>query len=180
MVIIIEGPDNVGKSTLIRNIKNHYNKNIIANLAYSNVKQATPHEHINYSKLLYKNMFELCNFQSKVLNNIMILDRSHIGEMVYSPLYRNYSGDYVLDIEKEFDLSNYFLITLTDLAENLIDRDDGLSHSINVSDKNKELELFLESTTKSLIKHKFVMNINGLNITQVFNKVIDFIEYNKG
>ena len=31
----------------------------------------------------------------------LIFNRSHLGETVYSPLYRGYSGDYVFDIEKK-------------------------------------------------------------------------------
>ena len=122
-------------------------------------------------------MFKCCRFQTEVIGNSIIVDRSHIGEMVYSPLYRNYSGDYVLDIEKQYNTDNFYLIVLTDRAENLISRDDGLSHSTDIDKKNEELELFREAFQKSNIKNKYMMNIEGHNENEVLNKVLDYITY---
>lgn len=122
-------------------------------------------------------MFKTCRFQTEVICNSTIVDRSHIGEMVYSPLYRNYSGDYVLDIEKQYNTDNFYLIVLTDRAENLISRDDGLSHSTDIDKKNEELELFREAFQKSNIKNKYMMNIEGHNENEVLNKVLDYITY---
>lgn len=122
-------------------------------------------------------MFKTCRFQTEVICNSTIVDRSHIGEMVYSPLYRNYSGDYVLDIEKQYNTNNFYLIVLTDRAENLISRDDGLSHSTDIDKKNEELELFREAFQKSNIKNKYMMNIEGHNENEVLNKVLDYITY---
>lgn len=122
-------------------------------------------------------MFKTCRFQTEVICNSTIVDRSHIGEMVYSPLYRNYSGDYVLDIEKQYNTDNFYLIVLTDRAKNLISRDDGLSHSTDIDKKNEELELFREAFQKSNIKNKYMMNIEGHNENEVLNKVLDYITY---
>lgn len=176
-VILIEGPDNVGKSTLIRNLKNKLNDEVFLTLSFANVKQNSPEEHIEYSKELYDNMFKFCRFQTEIIGNSLIIDRSHIGEMVYSPLYRNYSGDYVLDIESEYNTDNFYLIVLTDTAENLISRDDGLSHSIDLDKKNEELNLFREAFKKSNIQNKYMMNIEGHNEVEVLNKVLDYIIY---
>lgn len=96
---------------------------------------------------------------------------------MYSPLYRNYSGDYVLDIENKYNTDNFYLIVLTDTAENLISRDDGLSHSIDLDKKNEELKLFREAFKKSNIQNKYMMNIEGHNENEVLNKVLDYIIY---
>lgn len=153
------------------------NDKVFLTLSFANVKQNSPEEHIEYSTELYDNMFKLCTFQTRVIRNSIIVDRSHIGEMVYSPLYRNYSGDYVLDIESEYCTDNFFLIVLTDRAENLISRDDGLSHSTDLDKKNEELKLFREAFKKSNIKNKYMMNIEDHNEDEVLDKVLDFILY---
>lgn len=173
--IFCEGPDNVGKSSLIKNIVNYFNKEVFIQLHYSNIKQSTKEKHIKYSKKLYKNMFKIINFQNSVLNNSVILDRSHIGEMVYSPLYRNYDGEYVLDLEN-IKTKKQYLITLIDEPENLINRDDGLSISINLEDKKKEIDLFKIAHDTSTIKNKLLININGYDEMTIANRVLNFIK----
>ena len=50
---------------------------------------------------MYDDMFKLMiNSKDKDIN--LIFNRSHLGETVYSPLYRGYSGDYIFDIEKKY------------------------------------------------------------------------------
>ena len=174
-VIIVDGPDNVGKSTLIRNLKNKLNNEIFINLSFSNIYQKDKESYIYYSKQLYNNMFKICEYQIVNLKNSIIIDRSHISEMVYSPMYRNYSGDYVLDIEKKYDLSNFFLILLIDTPENLISRDDGLSYSIDINKKNKELKLFHNAFEKTKIK-KIIINIDGHDEQSIMEQSIHFIQ----
>lgn len=175
MNIIIEGPDNVGKTTLINNLKKELNDRTFHTLHYSNVRQPTPSKHIEYSKKLYREMFAIAKYTHDIGSNT-ICDRSHIGEMVYSPMYRNYSGDYVLDIEKEYDLSHFILITLIDEAHNLINRDDGLSHSVDPHKKQKEIDLFVESHNKSNINKKLLVNIKDFNEKELSKKVLDYIK----
>ena len=47
-LIIIEGPDNVGKTTLINNIINHFNNITFQSLHFSNVKHSSIEEGIAY------------------------------------------------------------------------------------------------------------------------------------
>ena len=59
-----------------------------------------------------------------------------------------YTGEYVLDIEKNFSTyaaiwDNLYLITLVDEPQNLIDRDDGLSFSIDLDKKTTEIDNFI-------------------------------------
>ena len=64
---------------------------------------------------MYDDMFKMMmNNKEDGVN--MIFNRSHLGESVYSPLYRNYSGDYIFDIEKKYVdklRKELYLITLT-------------------------------------------------------------------
>lgn len=180
LFVIIEGPDNVGKTTLIKNIKNHYNDYFLHELHYSNVKQDKDKVQ-EYSTKLYHQMFNLM-FQSTIHEKFgFIVDRSHLGEMVYGPIYRNYSGEFVLDIERSYHhildfWNDVYLITLYDSPENLIKRDDGLSFSIDNNIKQKEIDNFLNAHRLSTIKHKLLINIEYNDEKQTINKAIDFIQ----
>lgn len=177
--IIIEGPDNVGKSTLIQNIKNHFNYFTFHTLHYSAIKHNSNVESIQYSKKLYEELFNIMILNNNP-NSGIICDRAHLGEMVYGPIYRNYSGDYVLDIEKnnitEELQDSLVLVTCYDEPENLINRDDGLSFSTNINTKRDEINRFKDAHFKSIIKRKILLNIKNYNEEQALLKVIQTIE----
>ena len=99
--IIIEGTDNVGKDTQQNLIIERMNDLVFHKLHYSSLPFRDDKQlHANYSKKMYDDMFKLMmNSKDKDIN--LIFNRSHLGETVYAPLYRGYSGDYVLDIEKK-------------------------------------------------------------------------------
>lgn len=150
------------------------------NLHYSNVKQSNTFEVIKYNKKLYSEMFHMMLNSLKDDNSGVICDRSHLGEIVYGNIYRGYTGDYVIDIEKNFhhiiDLwNNLFLITLIDEPQNLISREDGLSFSINIEKKKREIELFEMAHNISTINNKLIININNKDENKVFEEVKEFI-----
>jgi thymidylate kinase len=181
LFLIVEGPDNVGKSTLINNLNNYYNKLTMHNLHYSNVKQENTIEVIKHNKKLYDEMFRLMIYALKQDYTGVICDRSHLGEIVYGNIYRGYAGDYVLDIEKDYHhildiFENLFLITLVDEPENLISREDGLSLSTDLDKKQRELELFDLAHNSSNIKHKLIINIKDKDAEAVFKEVTEFID----
>lgn len=176
MVIFIEGLDRCGKDTQISALKNHFNKDIFCTLHYSNVKHKTNKETLEYSKKLYSNMFDIINFQDS-LECSTILNRSHIGECVYSPMYRNYSGEYVFTLESNMlHVADQFLFTFIDEPENLISRDDGLSFSTDLEKKKQEVELFISAHNKSNISNKLLVNINNKSIEEVTHLIVNFIE----
>lgn len=176
MHIIVEGPDNVGKSTLIKNLQNYFNDEVFMVMDFMSVNQLTKDEHIVHNTRIYSTMFKTMNYLSTI-NCSSICDRSHLGEMVYGNKYRGYDGKYVLDIEKEYIKEQFFddvyLILLTDSANNLIDRDDGLSESIELNDKINELNLFNEAFLSSNIKNKHLFNVSELNEKELLFSVID-------
>jgi thymidylate kinase len=178
--VIVEGPDNVGKTTIIKNIKNHYVDITFHTLHYSDIKQKNIESTIDYNKKMYTEMFKIMIHQSKFKNTGIICDRSHLGEMVYGPIYRNYSGDYVLEIEKKFNNYDIFwntilLITCYDDPKNLIARDDGLSFSTNLKKKTIEIDNFLNAHKKSNIKNKLLLNIKNNNANSIKSIVINKI-----
>jgi thymidylate kinase len=167
--IIIEGPDRVGKDTIIGNIIKEYKKSFVYLHHYAN---PTGNEH--WGKDQYNNMFEL--FHS---NRYIIANRAHGGEVVYPKLYHGYDGNYVYNIEKKFNTYNILLIVLIDEPENLISRDDGLSFSTDLEMKRKEIELFKEFYEDSNIKNKMLINIKDLDEDQVKAKVFKKINDTK-
>lgn len=180
LFIIIEGCDNSGKTTLINNLKNYYNNLTLQSLHFSNVKQETPEDTIKYNTKLYTEMFETLAFISTSDYSGAICDRSHLGELVYGKMYRGYTGNYVLDIEKQFENYNFFddlfLITLVDSPERLIQRDDGLSISIDPENKRKEINLFRAASVISNIKNKLIIDISDKDAEMVKSEVIQFID----
>lgn len=182
LFVIIEGPDNVGKSTLIQGLKNHFNDYTLHSLHYSNVKQDNADDVVKYSTLLYSEMFEMmCNFSNSFQRSGIICDRAHLGEMVYGPIYRNYTGEYVLEIENSYKnhspiWNDLFLITLIDEPENLIARDDGLSFTVDTVKKENEINSFINAHNKSNITNKLLLNIDSHDQHQALNAVVEFIE----
>lgn len=172
-VVILEGLDRCGKSTQAKLLwkwlaKNDPDKPIL-NLHYSSFK-TKDQSHMNYVV-----MFELIEDLS---HTNFILDRSHIGEMIYAQKYRGYDGDYVLDIEDKYDLKDYFLFTFIDEVDNLLIRDDGESLASAREDLIEEIQSFKHASLMSNIPHKLVINISNKTIEEVHNLIIERLSTN--
>ncbi len=187
MVTIIEGADALGKSTQIQKIKEESEKRGISVhiLHYSNIR-AFGNDNKKIREASYKqfrDMFKLINFAAGEDSMNLILDRAHLGECVYSPIYRDYNGEFVFEEEKNFiwqdNLKRIRLILFTDEAENLIKRDDGLSFSTDLEKKKKELDLFDKAFEKSILNKKRI-ELKGRDAEQIWNEeVYPFIFTNK-
>lgn len=177
--VIIEGPDRVGKDTQSKllQLKMIKERLPIHMLHYSGVKGLSKEKAKEYSKLMYDDMFSII-YEAFKSQRSLILNRSHIGESVYSPMYRDYDGDYVFDLEKENNGSDFwvhiFLVVLIDKPENLIKRDDGDSYSIDLEKKQEEINRFIGAVRKSTIKFKKLININNMSIDDVHREICRF------
>lgn len=156
---LLEGLDRLGKDTLVRGIQNrhgyhqvlHYGKPLQLD-CYSLNQMLTPQR--QYQEASFRTMFQLLR---DAPHAGIICNRAHLGECVYAPLYRGYGGEYVFEIERNFDahsLPRTRLVLLTeDFEVSAHFVDDGLS----LGDKGKRLEeqaLFLEAFETSTIKDK--------------------------
>lgn len=191
MTIIAEGVDALGKSTQIQKIKEEFEKQGVSVhiLHYSNIK-AFGNDNKKIKEASYKqyrDMLKLANYAASEDSMALILDRSHIGEAVYSPLYRDYNGDFVFEEEKTFlwqdNLKRIKLILFTDEVEAIIKRDkernDGLSFSLDPEVKKKELDLFDKAFEKSILNKKRI-ELKGRNAEQIWNEEVKtFIFENK-
>jgi len=181
MVIIFDGLDRTGKSTQIKLLMKYLIDDPTYVIHFTNIPGISSQQSKNYSKMLYNDMFKFIEDNSKIYKRNIIFDRSHIGEYVYAPMYRNYIGSFIYNIEKKYEntpiFKDIFLFVCVDEAENLLRREDGHSLSSNSSIlKVHEIKMFESAFNLSLIKNKLLININNKSIETVHNEIIQFIK----
>jgi hypothetical protein len=171
---IIEGLDRLGKSSLINGLKTkfgyfheiHYSKPILSE-AYHN--SAYEYQYASFSS-----GFDLLNCSSRIP---VIMDRFHLGECVYAPLYRKYNGNYVFDLEQKYKInlnSNIKLILLTS-SDLSFQKDDG--DSFDWAKREQEQQLFINAFNKSIFANKKLIDVsNGCggykSYTDILNEAI--------
>lgn len=169
--IIIEGVDRLGKDSLINGIQNkcgvfqvlHYEKPKTLDI-FKNLENSTFNPLRKYQQDSFVNMFDILDSNARVICN-----RSHIGEVVYAPRYRGYSGDYVFGLEyNDDDMSKFgmsdlrsacsstLLVLLTTSDFSFI-QDDG--ESFDFSKKEEEQEDFKKAVNNSNIKNKLIIDV---------------------
>lgn len=163
---LIEGLDFLGKDTLINGILNargfhqviHYSKPAILNCYESCSADMTAKEMVSsalreYQERSFRTMFSLLR---DVKYSPLICNRAHLGECVYAPLYREYSGDYVFDLERNFEMQRNYSTRLVLLVEDFeISKhfvDDG--ESFDITKREHEQELFMAAFERSIIPDK--------------------------
>lgn len=181
-IYIIEGLDRLGKTTLIKNIKNalgyyeviHFGKPELLD-AYFNARYEGE-EQILRQKYLYQYNTFLNSMKLVSSNSRLIFDRSWLGEAVYSNLYRGYDGNYVFDLEKEYNLYRKDYIRLILLTEDFKHskhfKDDGLS--FDPMKRQEEQQMFIDAFGKSEICDKIIINVTDIN-TGVFRNERDIL-----
>jgi thymidylate kinase len=178
--IIIEGTDRVGKDTQQNLIIEKLHNLVFHKVHYSSLPFKNDLEkHTSYSKKMYDDMFKLMMLSKDSDINI-IFNRSHLGETVYSPLYRGYSGDYVFDIEKQYANAlreNLYLITLTNDPHIIWGRDDGKSFYKNEEGIKAEVDGFQRAHRLSKIKNKLMINIGTMSAEDVSKIIVDFLSH---
>jgi thymidylate kinase len=170
-IIIIEGLDRLGKSTLINNILDEYG--FYHYIHYEKPKKLAVYQRTSINPLYaYQNEsfdagFRLIeNAAASATPSKIIFDRFHLGEYVYSPLYRGYAGEYVFEQEKrclkyvggKTDLIKMILLTSSNFE---FMEDDGLS--FDPTNKEKEQNLFIEAFNKSAIHDKRIIDVHNGN-----------------
>lgn len=177
-IIIFDSPDRSGKDTQIQLLQAYFwmkHKEVFQVIKYSNNKYISSDECLEYSKKLYDEL--LRNFHNLKVSTIF--NRSHIGESIYSPLYRNYNGDYVFELEKQNYinmLNNVYLIHLYNHECDLLSREDGLSFTKDLDQKRIEIDKFYVSFHKSIIKYKLCVNCYKKSKEQINGEIIQFLE----
>ncbi len=116
---LLEGLDRLGKDTLLQGIQDRLGYHQVLHFGkpaqlecYRSNSESSPER--LYQEASFRNMFRLL---SGAPNANIICNRAHLGECVYAPIYRGYSGEYVFDIENEFKAHELPLVRLILLIE---------------------------------------------------------------
>lgn len=206
---LIDGIDRLGKSTLIANIQKemgyhlviHYDKpqvlpcylwdaDMIKRSEGSDTDYDESYRNLsieNLARRLYQEAANECMFNLMKTDVPIIFDRTHLGELVYAPLYRKYSGEYVYEMEQDFIQSKPYthqdvtrLILLTSSNTEMLE-DDGLS--FDPTKKNEEQQLFINAFNRSNLVNKVIVDVHNGNgeyksFEQVYNEAM-FSSYKK-
>ena len=196
-LIIIEGGDNLGKSTLIEGLCQHFKyDNITLRHFDKPPKGMSPKETLDFQFNCFNNEISFLHAAQEIFTytynyypNIFIWNRSHVGEYVYGQMFRGSEQKEILDSLLTFEFRNLYYMGLdtdTYLITHIADpefffkNEDGDSYAKTLEDKTKELKLFKEIHELSTIKHKLLLkvDINGewRSKEDMLNEVLNFIQ----
>ncbi|MEG1009388.1 MAG: hypothetical protein RSE41_05375 [Clostridia bacterium] len=194
-LIVIEGTDRTGKSTLIKKLCEHYNYDNVT-IRHFGKPKVTEGTNVKYLQSaifkfeceLVKRIKDIEILENKnYFENVIIWNRSHFGEYIYGQLYRNYTREEAYEIVsninvilKHVNVDSLHIIHLYGDPEFIIKNEDGQSFGKTVEDKEKELKLFFE-----IFNRQLVFNINHIKVNdgdsfkskqEIFNEVLNIIE----
>lgn len=166
MIYIFEGMDNCLKDTMIQLVRAHLSPETQI-LKFSSPPSAISMPE-DWQKAHFQDMFNLIEMSLANSPRNMILNRAHLGEYVYSPIYRGYEGNWIFDLEESFlnasdeHESRIRLFVLYDSNNyQLSNREDGKSLSnTNHAKMNLERERFKLAFEKSKIPFKRLFNLS--------------------
>jgi len=154
---LIEGIDRVGKDTLVDGLLDRLGYHLVIHYERPPVLEFYRTNNERYPERRFQEDSFRTLFRILQHDPIkMIANRSHLGEVVYAP-YRNYSGEYVFDLEQELRVeacTHVRLILLTeDFSRSLHFVDDAKSLG-TVGSRQSEQEAFLRAFHRSLFRDK--------------------------
>ena len=185
-IIIIEGPDNTGKNTLIQNI---IDNNKVVKLVHCDKPVSNDPFEEQY-KLFSLHAYNAIQDSRNDDIDVIVFNRYYQGEYVYGQMYRNGDPDKIKKMV--FEIENYLInnigkdniyyVQLTSTSANLLKRnDDGKSLSgADIEKMKKEIDLFNEIYDFSILnKHKITINENDEFRTRedILTEFNDFITY---
>ena len=163
MIVIIEGLDRCGKTTLISNLRKNFfaNPKLIVHHA-----SAPPKCVADPNSWEIEHYTDLANTFHKLSSNEgydIICDRFHLGAMVYGMKYRGLEPYRVFEVDRDIiskgTEKRIALILLTDKVEAVFERDDGMSLESNKADFEYSRNEFINFFNYSRIQHKLHINI---------------------
>jgi len=185
MILIIEGMDRCGKSTLIANLRKHYftNPKLIVHHASSpphGVEDSNAWEVEHYSEVA-----DTFHHLSAKEGYDIICDRFHLGAIVYGMKYRGLDPYTIYKVDSKkvaFGLEQeVVMILLTDDVESVMSRDDGDSIETSAAEFKSTSEQFIRVFDYSTIKNKLHINItdNG-GFENTLPAVTNFLNHVRG
>jgi len=144
---------------------------------YSSLPFKEEAKHVQHSTEMYSGLFRMIG-ALRPEGISVIFNRSHLGESIYAPLYRGYSGDFVFNIEaKHRDLiqADLYLITLVNDPDRILSRDDGKSLYKTREDVQADIDGFVRAHRKSLIKNKLLLDVGTMTPDEVSGIIMQFL-----
>lgn len=182
MLLIIEGMDRCGKSTLVEHLRKRYFKtpDILVHHSSSPPKV----ENVNAWEIQhYSSLFSTSQNLVDEYSYVVIFDRFHLGAAVYGAKYRNADPDDICGLDSLY-LDGYesaALILLTDYPEAIAERDDGDSLESGIEEYNETMQSFIKAYDKSSCVNKLHINItdNGgfVNTIPTVEQFLDGVRY---
>lgn len=178
-ILIIEGPDNSGKDLLISKIISKFTTSTIIHCKKPDFNIS------NELEILYETYINSIN-NNKYNTDILIFNRSWLGEYVYGQLYRNKDKNEIINnikhIENMLKKHNvYYIQLLSSSNVLLLNNEDGLSLSKSSLDKiSLENSLFKEVFELSSIKNKKLVYVNKddnfREYKDIHNEIFNFLK----
>ena len=174
-IIIVCGLDRCGKSTLVSQLQMAYEK-INKKVFYMHSKKPPPGTsefQREWSSKYYIGWSEMFEFMT---TDIVLLDRFHLGEMIYAPMFRHYDTEHAFVADEILARQDTYLILLTDSVERLKERSDGCSLERDNSELIEEVRAkFLDFFEKSKIKKKLHLDLTNVELHDVFPLTKNFL-----
>ena len=178
MILIIEGMDRCGKSTLVEQLRKNYftSPNILVHHSSSPPKVTDPNE---WEIIHYRKLLDTSYALNYTHDFNVIFDRFHLGAIVYGKKYRNADPEDIYSIEQMYIHPNdeIALILLTDYGSRIVERDDDDSIESTEEEFDQTGEAFEEAFERSIIPNKLHINIteNG-GFRNTYKTVTDFLD----
>lgn len=164
MIYIFEGMDNCLKDTIIYELRSILPAETQV-MKFSNPPKKV--DALDYQRRHFADMFEMMSATVHEARRNLILNRAHLGEFVYGPIYRKHEADWIFDLEQKYfqshqNVEQSFLFLLYDRDnKKLKQREDGRSFSeLNDLRMNEERTRFLQAFNKSHFKHKVKFDLS--------------------
>ena len=180
MIVIIEGMDRCGKSTLVDSLRKHVMTDPGTFVHHSvsppkDVKDPNKWELDNYRSLI-----EFAS-DANASGRSVLFDRFHLGAYVYGVKYRGQSENIISEIEEGFPsfTKEAILITLVDYPSAIVERDDNDSIESSEADFQESYDAFVRAFTDSKIEKKIMLNITEIGgFKNLLPRVERFIDEN--
>ncbi len=193
-LIIIDGMDNTGKTTLINRLTSVLQDQLKMKIHTIHLQkppsEISEEEIPEYSHNYYTTNLvnTLKSFYDLGEYDYIILDRGWVSEYVYGPMYRNrdpkdiVEDNIVMDykISNIFGRENIYLYVLVGTSKFLIAHDDNMSLSqANEKLLIKEFNLFQNAFYMSLLNNKKLINVDDTTnyreyLYEIFNDIVQF------
>ena len=180
-LIIIEGQDRAGKSTLIQSLIRTLPNCLVTH--WGSATGSTDMEKKANQQQFFINHMETWRYlQGSPINpQHLIWDRAHLGEYVYGTIYRDTQPDtWVPQLEEEYLAGDdVYMIYLCGTPEFLLRNDDGESFTVDIAQKTAEANAFLVAFQKSQVNRKLLIVVDTGDSyrpqAEILNQVLQFI-----